>query len=72
MSVISSYRYASYNFQLREIIQQGLEGNEIVSLLMWVGEYPTTDFIGNPELKINTKELPPLLSSSIIAELQNE
>ena len=57
--------------QLTDIIDQGLEGNEIVSLLMWVGEYTTADCLGSPELKIDTHELPPLLEPSVVAELQN-
>ena len=57
--------------QLTDIIEQGLEGNEIVSLLMWVGEYTTADCLGSPELKIDTHELPPLLEPSVVAELQN-
>ena len=60
-----------YLLQLLDIIQQGLQGNEIVSLLMWVGDYTSKDFLGSPALNIETRELPALLQPTVIAELQN-
>ena len=63
-------RYVMF-LQLEDIIHQGLEGNEIVSLLMWVGDYTSVEFLGNPQLKIDTRELSPLLEPAVIAELQN-
>ena len=57
---------------LDEVVQQGLENNEIVNLLTWVGTYKTKDLMGHPELKIDTNALGPLLENNVIVGLQNQ
>lgn len=64
--------HRSISQHLNDIVQQGLEGNEIVSLLTWVGAYNSTDLMGHPDLKINTSEIGPLLDQRQIMELQNQ
>ncbi|XP_071106920.1 exocyst complex component 3-like [Haliotis cracherodii] len=58
---------------LVELIDQELEGNEIVSLLQWVHAYDSPDLLRHPGLNIDTRELGlgPLLENSVIEDLQN-
>ncbi|KAL8558497.1 hypothetical protein ACOMHN_059238 [Nucella lapillus] len=56
---------------LQEMINQELEGNEIVSLLQWVGSYEP-DIMKNPEINLDTKDFGPLLDHSYIIHLQNQ
>uniref|UniRef100_A0A1B6CUA5 Uncharacterized protein n=1 Tax=Clastoptera arizonana TaxID=38151 RepID=A0A1B6CUA5_9HEMI len=56
---------------LEEIIQNGLEGNEYVSLLSWiVNTYPGPDLMKHPELNIESKLIGPLLRVEVINDLQ--
>ncbi|XP_046407255.1 exocyst complex component 3 [Ischnura elegans] len=56
---------------LQEIIQSGLQGNEIVSLLSWImNTYPGMELMQNPELDIDKSSIKPLLEPSIVDELQ--
>ncbi|KAK2193649.1 hypothetical protein NP493_9g03027, partial [Ridgeia piscesae] len=57
--------------QLKDLVDQGLEGNEIIALLTWIEEYFSTDMLGHPDLKINIIDISPLLGSQVITELQN-
>ena len=57
---------------LKEMIQQGLEGNEFVTLLTWVNSYYSTELILHPDLNIDVSDLGPLLENNVIDELQNQ
>ncbi|KAH9513686.1 Exocyst complex component 3 [Bulinus truncatus] len=57
---------------LEDLIQQELEGNEVVSLLQWVKAYDSPDLMRHPELNIDVKELGPLLENKLITRLQNQ
>nr|KAG5699928.1 hypothetical protein BaRGS_018227 [Batillaria attramentaria] len=57
---------------LQELIHQELEGNEIVSLLQWVGAYDSPELMRHPEINIDVKELGPLLEPNFIVYLQNQ
>lgn len=56
---------------LQEMIHQELEGNEIVSLLQWVGAYDSPELLRHPEINMDAKELGPLLEPNVIVNLQN-
>ncbi|KAK9497914.1 hypothetical protein O3M35_003813 [Rhynocoris fuscipes] len=56
---------------LTEIINNGLEGNEYVSMLSWVtNTYVGPELMQHPELNINVQSLGPLLSLEVIDSLQ--
>uniref|UniRef100_A0A1B6L8Z3 Exocyst complex component 3 n=1 Tax=Graphocephala atropunctata TaxID=36148 RepID=A0A1B6L8Z3_9HEMI len=56
---------------LEEIIQNGLEGNEYVSVLSWiVNTYTGPELMQHPELNIGIASVGPLLGSSVINKLQ--
>ncbi|XP_044742175.1 exocyst complex component 3 [Chrysoperla carnea] len=58
---------------LQEIIQNGIEGNEYVSLLSWVlNTYPGDALMQHPELGIDLDELGPLLPVSLVNSLQTQ
>ncbi|ESN93347.1 hypothetical protein HELRODRAFT_157895 [Helobdella robusta] len=57
---------------LNEIIEQGLEGNEIVSLLNWINDYSTTELMGHPDLNIDVNKYPPLIEKSKINDLYSQ
>ncbi|OXU16724.1 hypothetical protein TSAR_000990 [Trichomalopsis sarcophagae] len=58
---------------LKDIVNDGLEGNEYVSLLSWImNTYGGPEMMGHPELNINSKEIGSLLDSEIINELQQK
>jgi len=57
---------------LVEMINQELEGNELVSLLQWVGSYDSPELMRHPELNIDVKELGPLLEQKYIVHLRNQ
>lgn len=59
--------------QLQELIQNGLEGNEYVSMLSWVlNTYSGQELMGNPELNIDKQKIGPLLSASVLSRLQDQ
>ncbi|XP_062602004.1 exocyst complex component 3-like, partial [Saccostrea cucullata] len=64
------HKALSNHFQ--DMIQQGLEGNEIVTLLQWVGIYNSPELMRHPALDFDTKEFGPLLETTAIDELQNQ
>ncbi|PVD32690.1 hypothetical protein C0Q70_08135 [Pomacea canaliculata] len=57
---------------LQELIHQELEGNEIVSLLQWVGAYDSPELMRHPDVNIDVKDLGPLLEQDVIRHLQNQ
>ncbi|KAG8300590.1 LOW QUALITY PROTEIN: exocyst complex component 3-like [Homalodisca vitripennis] len=58
---------------LEEIIQNGLEGNEYVSVLSWiVNTYTGPELMQHPELNIGIASVGPLLGSSVINKLQHQ
>lgn len=58
---------------LEELVQSGLEGNEIVSMLAWTtNTYGGPDLMQHPELTIDTSKLGPLLSESAVIGLQDK
>ncbi|XP_078494437.1 exocyst complex component 3-like isoform X2 [Ciona intestinalis] len=56
---------------LQNIISDGLEGNEIISLLTWLNGYTGKDLMGHIELAstLDTNKLPPLLDDSVSERL---
>ncbi|XP_031339008.1 exocyst complex component 3 [Photinus pyralis] len=58
---------------LQEIIQNGLEGNEYVSILAWIlNTYKGEELMGHPDLKENTAGLDLLLPQAVLKNLQNQ
>ncbi|XP_057336506.1 exocyst complex component 3 [Microplitis mediator] len=63
----------SLSQHLKDIIANGLEGNEYVSLLAWImNTYPGTELMMHPELNINISEIGDLLAVEILDELQEK
>lgn len=59
--------------RLEEIIQNGLEGNEYVSILAWtLNTYKGPELMGHPDLKPHTDTLGPLLPKAVVDRLTNE
>ena len=60
-----------FTFQLLEIIEVGLEGQEYVSLLSWmIQTYPGQDLMKSPSLGIPPEKIKPLLDQKVIDDLQ--
>ncbi|KAM3964126.1 exocyst complex component Sec6 [Aphomia sociella] len=58
---------------LQDIVQNGIEGNEYVTLLSWIlNTYPGQELMGSSELKIDVSTLPPLLNDETMQKLQDE
>ncbi|CAH0714352.1 unnamed protein product, partial [Brenthis ino] len=58
---------------LQDIVQNGLEGNEYVTLLSWIlNTYSGVELMGSPEVNVDVSTLPPLLSNEIMQKLQDE
>ncbi|KAK0175117.1 hypothetical protein PV327_008896 [Microctonus hyperodae] len=65
--------HTSLSQHIKDIIANGLEGNEYVSLLAWImNTYTGPELMQHPELNININEIGPLLSSEILSELQEK
>lgn len=63
----------SFFWQLEEIIQEGLEGNEYASFLAWVtNEYPGPKLMQHPDLQVDLSNMEPLLKAESLKELENE
>lgn len=59
--------------QLNEIIENGLEGNEYVSILAWtLNTYLGPELMGHPDLIEHTKTLPPLLEDAVLKNLKQQ
>jgi exocyst complex component 3 len=59
--------------QLQEVIQNGLEGNEYVSILSWImNTYTGSELMQHPELNIDTSSVGPLLNNAVIDSLQQQ
>ncbi|CAK1540483.1 unnamed protein product [Leptosia nina] len=58
---------------LQDVVQNGLEGNEYVTLLSWIlNTYPGSELMGSPELNIDVSTLKPLLANDIMQKLQDD
>lgn len=57
---------------IQDMIAQGLEGNEFVTLLSWITAYNSPELLKHPELKIDIRDLGPLLEPPVIDDLQNQ
>ncbi|XP_012263532.1 exocyst complex component 3 [Athalia rosae] len=63
----------SLSQHLKDIIANGLEGNEYVSLLSWImNTYTGVELMQHPELNIDTSDIGPLLSNEMLSELQDQ
>jgi exocyst complex component 3 len=59
--------------QLQEVIQNGLEGNEYVSILAWImNTYAGPELMQHPELNIDISSIGPLLNSVEVDKLQQQ
>lgn len=59
--------------QLQDVVTNGIEGNEYVTLLSWIlNTYPKHELMGSTELNIDVSTLPPLLSKETMQKLQDE
>uniref|UniRef100_A0A6M2DID1 Putative exocyst complex subunit sec6 n=1 Tax=Xenopsylla cheopis TaxID=163159 RepID=A0A6M2DID1_XENCH len=58
---------------LQELIGNGLEGNEYVSVLSWIlNTYSGLELMNNPELNIDISKFGPLLPESVLVKMQSE
>ncbi|XP_014206015.1 exocyst complex component 3 [Copidosoma floridanum] len=65
--------HTSLSEHLKDIINEGLEGNEYVSLLSWIiNTYKSQDMMGHPDLNLNINDLGNLLSDEIMSQLQEK
>jgi len=65
--------HSSLSANLNDIISDGLEGNEYVTIISWVtNTYPGIELMLHPELNIEIGKVGPLLKSSIVFDLQSK
>ncbi|XP_015370960.1 PREDICTED: exocyst complex component 3 [Diuraphis noxia] len=65
--------HSSLSANLNDIISDGLEGNEYVTIISWVtNTYPGTELMLHPELNIDIGKVGPLLKSTTIFDLQSK
>lgn len=65
--------HSSLSANLEEIISNGLEGNEYVTIISWVtNTYSGAELMKHPELNIDIEKCGPLLKKSIDIELQTK
>lgn len=58
---------------MQELIGNGLEGNEYVSVLSWIlNTYSGLELMNNPELNIDISKFGPLLPESVLVKMQSE
>ncbi|XP_041361118.1 exocyst complex component 3-like [Gigantopelta aegis] len=72
--IVNSYTlmyHKALSQHLCELINQKLEGNEIVSLLQWVHAYDSPELLKHPDLNIASENLGPLLKDEYLNLLQN-
>ncbi|CAG9828815.1 unnamed protein product [Diabrotica balteata] len=61
------------SLHLQEIIQNGLKGNEYVTMLSWVLKtYQANDMLGHPDLAVYTEKLSPLLPQAVLDRLEGD
>lgn len=59
--------------QFQELIQNGIQGNEYVTILSWVSKtYKGAELLGHPDLVEFTKHLDPLLPRAVMESLEND
>lgn len=59
--------------QLEDVINNGLEGNEYVSMLSWiVNTYSGPELMQHPDLNIDIRTIGPFLNVGIINDLQQK
>lgn len=69
---VNMYHY-SLSSNLEEIISNGLEGNEYVSIISWVtNTYAGIELMKHPELNIDISKVGPLLKPSVVDDLQSK
>lgn len=73
---IFQYTFSLFHSQVAErlnnIIEEGLEGQEYVSLLQWVEQtYPGPELMGSPALGMNKNLIPPLLNHEVVEKLMS-
>ncbi|VVC36563.1 Exocyst complex component EXOC3/Sec6 [Cinara cedri] len=65
--------HSSLSANLEDIISNGLEGNEYVTIISWVtNTYPGIELMKNPELNIDINKVGSLLKPTIINDLQSK
>ncbi|XP_060844280.1 exocyst complex component 3 [Rhopalosiphum padi] len=65
--------HSSLSANLNDIISDGLEGNEYVTIISWVtNTYSGKELMLHPELNIDIGKVGPLLKSSIVFDLQSK
>lgn len=65
--------HEALSVHLQEIISNGLEGNEYVTILSWVLKtYQGTDMLGHPDLLKFTEKLGPLLPPEVMNVLEGD
>ncbi|KAE9533867.1 hypothetical protein AGLY_008946 [Aphis glycines] len=65
--------HSSLSANLNDIISDGLEGNEYVTIISWVtNTYPGKELMLHPELIIDIGKVGPLLKSSVVFDLQSK
>ncbi|KAJ3644677.1 hypothetical protein Zmor_022388 [Zophobas morio] len=63
----------SLSRHLQEVIQNGLQGNEYVTVLSWVNKtYHGFELLGHPDLFEHTKNLGPLLPQAVMEHLESD
>jgi hypothetical protein len=74
MSVSNKFQpTSSCLLQLQEVIQNGLEGNEYVSVLSWImNTYAGPELMQHPELDIDISSIGPLLNNVEVDKLQKQ
>lgn len=65
--------HSSLSANLNDIISDGLEGNEYVTIISWVtNTYPGKELMLHPELNIDIGKVGLLLKSSVVFDLQSK
>jgi len=61
--------HEALSLHLQTLIDENLEGNEIISLLRWLNEYHGSQMMGRVEFRLNCDDLPPLLDEDTRTQL---
>lgn len=73
ISQFVDWYHESLSKHLEEIVQNGLEGNEYVSVLSWtLNTYKGVELMGHQDLKEHTQHLDSLFPSQVLNNLQKE